>query len=109
MPVPQAQLTLQLSNGHCVANITGWIDTDGVNHAGTPPSYQGYPSWTADDGGALVTLSPAGNQCTVTYKGFSGSFNLTATLVNPGLPTLAVIQPISLVGPAPAGLTMSVV
>jgi hypothetical protein len=104
----QPPVSFPLSKGQFTGNVTSWVDTANQIHAGLPPGYNTPPTWAADDGGALVSLAVAGFGCTATMQGVAGSLNLTATITAPGLPTLTTTQPVTLSGPSPAGVVITI-
>ena len=45
------------------------LDGSAKQPDGSPIPFQGTPTWTADDNGKIVTLTPAGTSCTVATVG----------------------------------------
>ncbi len=67
---------------------------------------QGYTPaiWSADDGGALISLNPLGDpvgDLQVIMKGVPGSFNLTATHTRAGSPDISKTVEVLITGAAP--------
>lgn len=83
-----------------------WVDTTGTTHTGVAPGY-GNPTWSADDGGELVSLQTLTNAVKVSIIGPTGTFNLTATSTKSGSETITGTEQVTIEGPVPASLSIS--